>query len=107
MSETIPFDLVWWISMVEIPALGGLLWLIWRTRRESEQAAQHSRRQCETTSGDMRERLSLYKLEVAKDYASIACLKDLERRLTSHLLRIEAKLDHGAGLAGASRGGQP
>ncbi|MBT4769296.1 MAG: hypothetical protein HOO00_02040 [Rhodospirillaceae bacterium] len=107
MSETIPFDLVWWISMVEIPALGGLLWLIWRTRRESEQAAQHSRRQCETTSGDLRERLSLYKLEVAKDYASIACLKDLERRLTSHLLRIEAKLDHSTGLVGASRGGQP
>jgi len=55
----------------------------------------------------MRERLSLYKLDVAKDYASIACLKDLERRLTSHLLRIEAKLDHPAGLTGTSRGGQP
>ena len=107
MSETISFDLVWWISMVEIPALAGLLWLIWRTRRESEQTAQHSRRQCETNSGDMRERLSLYKLDVAKDYASIACLKDLERRLTSHLLRIEAKLDHPAGLTGTSRGGQP
>lgn len=32
-------------------------------------------------------------MEVAQRYASIGYLKDVETRLTEHLLRIEAKLD--------------
>jgi hypothetical protein len=41
----------------------------------------------------MREGLSAFKLEVAKSYASIADMKELEARLVGHLLRIEEKLD--------------
>ena len=41
-----------------------------------------------------RESLSAFKLEVAKSYASMACLKDVEIRLTRHLQRIEDKLDN-------------
>ena len=43
----------------------------------------------------MRESLAAYKLEVAKTYVSFATLKDVEQRLTDHLLRIETKLDSG------------
>ena len=93
MLETSGFNPLWWISAVEIPALAGLLWLIWRTRRESEKSHSLARNQCAAAGSDLRERLSAYKLEVAKGYASIACLKDVEARLTAHLLRIEAKLD--------------
>lgn len=39
-----------------------------------------------------REGLAAYKLEVAKSYASVGLIKDVERRLTEHLVRIEAKL---------------
>ena len=34
-----------------------------------------------------------FRLEVAKSYAQASDVKELEGRLTSHLLRIEAKLD--------------
>ncbi|HYI71659.1 MAG TPA: hypothetical protein VEX87_18010 [Skermanella sp.] len=52
----------------------------------------------------MRESLSAYKLEVAKTYVSVGYLKDIERRLTDHLLRIDAKLD-GAALIQSERMG--
>jgi hypothetical protein len=54
----------------------------------------------------MREGLADYKLEVAKNYVSIAYLKDVERRLTDHLLRIDAKLD-GAALVHGNVHGSP
>jgi hypothetical protein len=42
----------------------------------------------------LRDNLAAYKLEVAKNYASITYLKEVERRLTGHLIRIEDKLDN-------------
>lgn len=47
----------------------------------------------DTRNAQLREALSSFKLEVAKNYAATADLKDLERRLVAHLLRIESKLD--------------
>jgi hypothetical protein len=86
-------DMVWWISAVELPALGGLFWMTWRNRHDADEAAEENRRQIEAGLAQGREALSAYKLEVAKSYASMAYLKDVERRLTEHLVRIEAKLD--------------
>ena len=43
--------------------------------------------------GQAREALAAYKLEVAKSYATTGYLKDVEQRLTEHLVRIEGKLD--------------
>ncbi len=37
--------------------------------------------------------LAAYKTEVAKDYASIAYLKDMENRIVSRIGKIEDKLD--------------
>jgi len=39
--------------------------------------------------------LADYKLDVARTYASISYIKDVEARLTHHLLRIERKLEKG------------
>lgn len=86
-------DLIWWITAIDLPALGGLFWLIWRTRKESEHAVSRLREVVEARNAQMREALAAFKLEVAKSYASIGDLKDVEGRLVSHLLRIEAKLD--------------
>lgn len=86
-------DLVWWISAVELPVLGGLFWLINRTRRESEAALERLRSRAETARTQVREALAAYKLEVAKTYVSFETLKDVETRLTDHLLRIERKLE--------------
>lgn len=86
-------DLIWWITVIDVPALSGLFILIWRTRREAEQSVRHLREIVDTRSSQLREALAAFKLEVAKSYASIADMRELEGRLVAHLLRIEAKLD--------------
>jgi hypothetical protein len=86
-------DYIWWIGAVELPVLAGLFWLIWKTKRELEDAMNREREEAHDSHMTLREALSAYKLEVAKSYASIGYIKDIERRLTEHLVRIEAKLD--------------
>lgn len=90
---TVAVDLFWWISAVELPILGGLFWLVWRTRREVDVTLDDARRRAEQSAAQLRSELANYKLEVAKGYASIGYLKDVEHRLIDHLVRIEAKLD--------------
>lgn len=86
-------DLMWWITAVEMPSLAGLFWMIWRTRAETDRRADEMDHRIDIGLGQSREALSAYKLEVAKSYATTGYLKDVERRLTEHLVRIEAKLD--------------
>lgn len=91
--ESFSVNLSWWITVIELPALCGLFWMIWRARRDHDHANQHLRDVIETRNSQLREALSAFKLEVAKTYAAISDLKDLESRLVGHLLRIESKLD--------------
>lgn len=93
MKASWSIDLIWWITAVELPALASLFWMIWRNRRDFETELTEIREHGEQRTSDARENLSAYKLEVAKNYASIAYMKDVERRLTGHLVRIENKLD--------------
>lgn len=88
--------LAWWVTVVDIPVMSGLFWLIWRTRREGEEAVDRLHDTLDVRTSQLREGLSAFKLEVAKSYASVGDLKDLETRIVAHLLRIEAKLDHTA-----------
>lgn len=81
----IPDQLVWWIAAVDIPLITGFIISISRLRQTID-----------TQLGDLRDRFTAYKLEVAQNYASINHVKDLESRLIAHLLRIETKLDNTA-----------
>lgn len=60
-----------WVGLVEIPVV---VWLINRRIKD-------------------REDLLIFKTDVAEKYASIAYLRDVERRLVAHLERIEDGLD--------------
>jgi hypothetical protein len=82
-----------WLTAIEMPVIGALFWLLWRTRRETDERLDEARRRADISLAQTREALSAYKLEVARTYASMATLKDVEARLTAHLLRIETKLD--------------
>lgn len=86
-------DLSWWIAAFELPAMGGLFWLIWNARRDGLKDIDRLQEILETRCNQLREGLNAFKLEVAKNYASQNDLRALEDRLTSHLLRIESKLD--------------
>jgi uncharacterized MAPEG superfamily protein len=96
MHETM--DVIWWITAVELPAISGLFWLIQRQHRDGERALEALRQRAETAQAQVREALSAYKLEVAKSYVPTGTLKDVENRLTDHLLRIETKLEFSCGL---------
>jgi len=93
MQMLLDSGLLWWITVVDLPAMAGLFLLIWRTRKDSENSARHMHEILDVRSTQLREALSAFKLEVAKSYASNHDMKDLETRIVAHLLRIEAKLD--------------
>lgn len=44
-------------------------------------------------NGALREALTAHRVEVAREYATNGYIQDVEKRLTEHLVRIEAKLD--------------
>ena len=90
---SLSIDLAWWITAIEIPCMAGLFWMIWHVRREGEEAVAKLRDVIDTRNAQMREGLSAFKLEVAKNYAAVNDLKEVEDRLVGHLLRIESKLD--------------
>jgi hypothetical protein len=89
-------DVLWWISAVELPAMAGLLTMIWKLRQDYQKDHLAMRESLEHRTAQLRDGLAAYKLEVAKSYASITDMRDLERRLVDHLLRIESKLDQTA-----------
>ncbi len=95
MNE-IPKELVWWITVIDLPAMAGLFWLIWRTRQDNDCAVTALQVLLDRRSDQLREALNAFKLEVAKTYASHTDLGNLENRLVEHLLRIESKLDRTA-----------
>ena len=76
-------DIFNWITMIEIPVFASLFSLVFRQRKDAENAI-----------GICREALSEFKVHVARNYVSAATLKDVENRLTAYLLRIEKKLDN-------------
>jgi hypothetical protein len=91
--DTIALTPNWWITAVELPVLGGLAMLMWRTRHETDHRVDELEHRLEIGLGQARDALAAYKLEVAKSYATTGYLKDVETRLTEHLIRIENKLD--------------
>lgn len=93
MDLTFPSHMLWWVTVVDIPVASALFLMIWRGRRDTESRLDHLHQLLETRHSQMRESLSVYKLEVAKTYSTQTDLRNLEGRLVSHLLRIESKLD--------------
>jgi len=84
----------WWITAVEIPVVGCLFWLIHHGRRESERTLLKVYSEIQGNLNTVLENLAQSKLEVARLYATINDLKDVEKRLTDHLLRLETRLTY-------------
>lgn len=71
-----------WVAMIEVPIFAALFRMLIRNKKDCEQDINYCK-----------EALSDFKLHVARNYVSVNYLKDVESRLTNHLLRIEKKLD--------------
>lgn len=96
MNTLIDNGLIWWITAVDLPVMSGLFWLTLKVRNDAEKDMDALYETLEMRCTQLREGLSAFKLEVAKSYASVSDMKDLESRIVSHLLRIESKLDQTA-----------
>ena len=81
------------LAASDASSMGAIAWLFWKQRQEYERALEKAHEANVRETRDLAGRFADFKLDVARNYASIAYLKDVENRLTSHLLRIEAKLD--------------
>jgi hypothetical protein len=93
----------WWITAVEAPIVAALFWMIHGLRKDLVARIDRSEERKEEAVERTRDDLSEFKLEVARSYVPQSLIRDVDRRLSAHLLRIEAKLD--ATLhAGAMRG---
>ena len=86
-------ELIWWITAIEMPTFAGLFWLIWRGRSEVHDLQDKMLSIVAVHETDMRNAINALKLEVAQNYVRASEMLHLEKRLTSHLLRIEARLD--------------
>ncbi len=96
MNNFFESGLIWWITAVDLPVLSGLFWFTLRIKSDADDAIDLLHETLEVRTSQLREGLSAFKLEVAKTYASVTDMKDLEGRIVSHLLRIESKLDRTA-----------
>ena len=85
-------SLIWWITVIEIPVLSGLFWMVQKIRSYTEEELQIIHRD-----------FTALQLEIARSYASSNDVKEIEARLVAHLLRIEYKLDETALKAEAIR----
>ncbi|PCI00623.1 MAG: hypothetical protein COB76_03160 [Alphaproteobacteria bacterium] len=93
MELTLPTHMVWWLSAVYIPITAAIFTLTLKIKRDHDAAIDALQHLIHTRHSQLRDSLAAYKLEVAKYYASVSDLREVERRLVSHLLRIESKLD--------------
>lgn len=94
MIEQWSMSWIWWVTVVEVPLFGCLFWLIHHGRRESERTILKVYSEIQGNLGMVLENLAQSKLEVARLYATISDLKDVEKRLTDHLLRLESRLTY-------------
>lgn len=92
MPTFVVADFMWWLTAVQLPVLAGLFRLVQQGRARTEAVERATAERM----GRLREDLAAYKLDVARTYASLSYLKEVETRLTDHLVRIEAKLDRAA-----------
>ncbi len=95
---TLAPDPQWIAAAVETPLMAVLAWMLHSLRRSIAQqvpdptpgadpAGQHAA--LERTRDD----LAAFKLEVARTYVPLSLIRDVDGRLTAHLIRIEQKLD--------------
>nr|WP_314075543.1 hypothetical protein [uncultured Roseococcus sp.] len=79
----------WWINAAQAPAMGALYWLLYGIRRDLDRRGGPDPQDGLSRT---REDLAAFKLEVARTYVPLSLIRDVDRRLTEQLLRIESKL---------------
>ncbi len=83
----------WWLRLAETPVIALMLWLVHGIKRELDTRIDRGDLRQIDTLHRAREELAEFKLEVARTYVPLSLIRDVDRRLTEQLLRIEEKLE--------------
>lgn len=89
----IQIEPTWWITAVEAPIVAALFWMIHGLRRDLHERIDRGDQRDSDALTRTREDLAAFKIEVARTYVPLSLIRDLDRRIGDHLVRIEAKLD--------------
>ncbi len=86
-------NLDWWIRVIELPILAGLFKLMWDIKKDLIARIERIELRHAETTAQIRDELATFKLEVARGYVPIQMMRELDRRISLQLMRIEEKLD--------------
>jgi len=87
-------DPLWWITAVELPVLAGLFWMIHGIRRDVQDRIERGDIRDSDALSRTRDDLAEFRIEVARTYVPLSLIREVDQRLSGHLLRIEQKLEH-------------
>jgi len=83
----------WWIAVVEAPIVAALFHMIHGLRRDLQDRMERSDQRENDVVNRTRDALADFKLEVARTYVPLSLIREVDRRLSQQLLRIEEKLE--------------
>ncbi len=89
----IQIEPLWWITAVEAPVVAALFWMIHGLRKDVNDRIERGDQRDSDALTRTREDLAQFKIEVARTYVPLSLIRDLDRRIADHLIRIEEKLD--------------
>ena len=99
----------WWITAVEAPIVAALFWMVHGLRKDLHDRIDRTTERESDAVARTRDDLAEFKLEVARSYVPLSLIRDVDRRLSQHLLRIEEKLEeakHVGAFRNRDRGGE-
>ena len=70
-----------------------LFWMVHGLRKDLHDRIDRTTERESDAVGRTRDELAEFKLEVARSYVPLTLIRDVDRRLSQHLLRIEEKLE--------------
>ena len=83
----------WWITAIEAPIVAALFHMLHGLRRDLQDRIERSDQRESEVVTRTRDELAEFKLEVARAYVPLSLIRDVDQRLSQHLLRIEVKLE--------------
>ncbi len=86
-------DITTWLTAIMLPVLGSLFWMIQGIKKELQAKLEELAARKLDKLGVLRAELADHKLDVARGYAPLHAIRDLDRRLSMQLVRIESKLE--------------
>lgn len=86
-------ELYWWLRAIDAPLFLLLLWLVHGIKRDLGQRISHGDSLTSTGLQRTREELAAFRLEVARTYVPLSLIRDVDRRMSEQLLRIEERLE--------------